>query len=84
MIIWALKQHILISLYNQVTSLAYEEKAVDIVYLYFSKAFDAIAHSILLERLVALGLNRYTLRWVKSWLDGSVMVSVSGGEWNQI
>ena len=40
---------------------------VDVVYLHFSKAFDTVFHSIL---LAAHGLDRYTLCWVKNWLDG--------------
>ncbi|GAB0179846.1 mitochondrial enolase superfamily member 1 [Grus japonensis] len=47
-----------------------EGKAVDVVCLDFSKAFDTIFHSILLEKLDAHGLDRCTLRWVKNWLDG--------------
>ncbi|GAB0175642.1 mitochondrial enolase superfamily member 1 [Grus japonensis] len=37
---------------------------------YFSKAFGTVSHSILLEKLLAHGLDRCTLRWVKNWLDG--------------
>ncbi|KAF1651915.1 RNA-directed DNA polymerase from mobile element jockey, partial [Eudyptes chrysocome] len=60
-----------ISFYDKVTCLVDEGKAVDVVYLDFSKAFDTISHSILLEKLVAHGLDRlWTLRWVKNWLDG--------------
>ena len=58
----------LISFYDQVTHLADEGKAVDVIYLDFSKAFDAVFHSILLEKLAACGLDRYTLCWVKNWL----------------
>ncbi|KAK4832634.1 hypothetical protein QYF61_024615 [Mycteria americana] len=47
-----------------------ERKAVDVVCLDFSKAFDTISHSILLEKLAAHGLDGCTLRWVKNWLDG--------------
>ncbi|KAK4810025.1 LOW QUALITY PROTEIN: hypothetical protein QYF61_005088 [Mycteria americana] len=45
-------------------------KAVDVVYLDFSKAFDRVSHSLLLERLAAHGLDGCTLRWIKNWLDG--------------
>ncbi|KAJ7409653.1 RNA-directed DNA polymerase from mobile element jockey-like protein [Willisornis vidua] len=59
----------LITFYDQVTHLVDEGKAVDVVYLDFSKAFDTFSHNILLEKLVAHGLDKRTLCWVKSWLD---------------
>ncbi|KAK4820377.1 hypothetical protein QYF61_025453 [Mycteria americana] len=46
---------------NQVTCLVDEGKAVDVVYLDFSKTFDTISHSILLEKLAAHGLDGRTL-----------------------
>ncbi|GAB0181355.1 hypothetical protein GRJ2_000600800 [Grus japonensis] len=62
-----------------VTCLVDEGKAVDVVYLDFSKAFDTVSHSILLEKLAAHGLDRCTLRWVKDWLDGwAQRVAVNG------
>ncbi|KAK4806789.1 hypothetical protein QYF61_005585 [Mycteria americana] len=60
----------LISFYDRVTCLVDEGKAVNVVYLDFSKAFDTVSHSILLEKLAAHGLDGHTLRWVKNWLDG--------------
>jgi len=41
-----------------------------VVYLDFSKAFDTVSHSILLEELAARDLDRYTLHWIKNLLGG--------------
>jgi len=60
----------LISFYDQVTCPVDEGKAVDVVGLDFSKAFDTVPHSILLEKLAAHGLDACTLRWIKNWLNG--------------
>ncbi|KAK4827694.1 hypothetical protein QYF61_020828 [Mycteria americana] len=54
-------------------------KAVDVVYLDFSKAFDTASHSILLEKPAAHGLDGCTLRWVKNWLDGRAQRVVVNG-----
>ncbi|KAK4814369.1 hypothetical protein QYF61_017782 [Mycteria americana] len=69
----------LISFYNKVTRLVDEGKAVDVVYLDLSKAFDTVSHSILLEKLAAHGLDGCPFRWVKNWLDGRAQRVVLNG-----
>ncbi|KAK4813923.1 hypothetical protein QYF61_002993 [Mycteria americana] len=69
----------LISFYDKVTCSVDEGKAVDVVYLDFSKAFDTVLHSILLEKLAAHGLDGHMLRWVKNWLDGQAQRVVVNG-----
>ena len=56
-----------------------EGEAVAIVYLYFSKAFDTVSHSILLQKLAVRGLDRYTLGWVRKWLEGRAQRVVVNG-----
>ncbi|KAK4829888.1 hypothetical protein QYF61_007280 [Mycteria americana] len=68
-----------VSTEEYVTRLVDEGKAVDVVYLDFSKAFDRVSHSILLEKLAAHGLDGCTLRWVKNWLDGRAQRVVVNG-----
>lgn len=54
-------QSYLISFYNQVTCVVDGRKAVDLIYPGFSKAIDTVFHSILLGKLAARVLDRYTL-----------------------
>ncbi|GAB0203641.1 mitochondrial enolase superfamily member 1 [Grus japonensis] len=61
------------------TCLVDEGEAVDVVYLDFSKAFDIISHSNLLEKMAAHGLDRHTLHWIKNWLDGQAQRIVVNG-----
>ncbi|GAB0179579.1 hypothetical protein GRJ2_000423200 [Grus japonensis] len=67
----------LISFYDKVTHLVDEEKAVDVVYLDFTKAFDTVSHSILLEKLAAHGLDGFTLHWGE-WIDKNTAEKHSG------
>ncbi|KAJ7411919.1 hypothetical protein BTVI_48147 [Pitangus sulphuratus] len=72
---------------NQVICLVDEGKAVDVVYLDFSKTFDTISHGTLLEELAAHGLDRCTLCWVKNWLDDStqrVVVNCAASRWRPV
>ena len=61
----------LISFCDKVTCLVDEGKAADVVYLDFSKAFDAVPHNILIEKLAAHGLDGRMLHRVKHcWMAG--------------
>ncbi|RMC06857.1 hypothetical protein DUI87_16306 [Hirundo rustica rustica] len=62
-----------------VTCLVDAGRAVDVVYLDFSKVFDTVSHSILLDKLAACGLDRSTLRWIRNWLDGRAQRVVVNG-----
>jgi len=69
----------LISFYDHVTCLVDEGKAVDVIYLDFSKAFDTVPHSILLEKPAAHGLDGHALHWIKNWLNGQAQRVVVNG-----
>ena len=70
-----------ISFYDQVTRLVDEAKAVDVVYLDFSEAFDSVSHGILPEKVAAHGLGRCTL--LRQNLAGRPGPE-SGAEWSSI
>ncbi|RMC12280.1 hypothetical protein DUI87_09792 [Hirundo rustica rustica] len=65
--------------YRPVTCLVDAGKAMDVVYLDFSKAFDTVSHSIFLNKLAAHGLDKSTLHWVGNWLDGRAQRVVMNG-----
>ncbi|GAB0178176.1 mitochondrial enolase superfamily member 1 [Grus japonensis] len=58
-----------------------EGRAVDVVYLDFSKAFDIVSHNILLSKLRKCGLDEGSVRWVENWLNGRAQrVVIRGAE----
>ncbi|TRZ18657.1 hypothetical protein HGM15179_008455 [Zosterops borbonicus] len=75
----------LISFCGKVTHLVDEGKAINVVYLDFSKAFDIVHHTILLERLAAHSLEWCTAYYIKKWLnDQSQTVVVPAGNQSQV
>ncbi|GAB0179502.1 hypothetical protein GRJ2_000415500 [Grus japonensis] len=52
------------------TDLVDEGKAVDIVYLDLSKAFNTMSCKISIDKLLMYGLDEQTVRWIENWLNG--------------
>jgi len=58
-----------------------EGRAVVVVYLDFSKAFNTLSHNILLGKLRKCGLDEWSVRWIEHWLNGRAQrVVISGAE----
>ncbi|PKU44044.1 rna-directed dna polymerase from mobile element jockey- hypothetical protein [Limosa lapponica baueri] len=75
------KSHLtnLITFCDEMTSLADEGRAVDIVYLDFSDAFSTVCHKILRDKLLKYGLDEQPGRWVENWLNDQAQRMVISG-----
>ncbi|CAM5081844.1 unnamed protein product [Natator depressus] len=77
----------LIAFYDEITGSVDEGKAVDVLFLDFSKAFDTVSHSILASKLKKFGLGEWTIRWIESWLDCQaqrVVINGSMSSWQPV
>jgi len=71
----------LTAFYDGMAGWVVEGRAVDVVYLDFSKAFDTVSHNILLGKLRKCGLDEWLVRWIENWLNGRAQrVIVSSAE----
>ena len=71
----------LIAFYDGMNGWVDEGRAVDVVYLDFSKAFNTVSHNILLGKLRKCGLDEWSVRCIQNRLNGRTQrVVVSGTE----
>ncbi|CAM5165031.1 unnamed protein product [Natator depressus] len=77
----------LLAFYDEITGSVDEGKAVDMLFLDFSKASDTVSHSILASKLKKYGLDEWTVRWIESWLDCQaqrVVINGSMSSWQPV
>ncbi|GAB0196661.1 mitochondrial enolase superfamily member 1 [Grus japonensis] len=73
----------LIAFYDKVTCSVDVGRAVDIVYLDFSKAFHTVPHSLVLENLMRYGLDKCSVRWLTGCTQ-RVLVNSSFLNWQPV
>ena len=60
---------------------------VDVIYLYFQKAFDKVPHARLMKKVKAHGINGKILTWIEAWLCGRlqrVVLNGSKSNWMEV
>ena len=58
---------------------------VDVLYLYYRKAFDSVPHKRLLGKLKLHGINGKLLKWIQSFLEARLMkVGIRGSFYDWI
>ncbi|CAM4590752.1 unnamed protein product [Lepidochelys kempii] len=77
----------LIAFYDETTGSMDMAKAVDVIYLEFSKAFNTVSHSTLTSKLKKYVLDERTIRWIENWLDcwaQQVVINSSMSSWQPV
>jgi len=69
----------LIAFCDAVTGLVGEGRAVNTVYLGFSKAFDTVSLKIFTDKVLMYGLDEQTVGWIENQLNGWVQRVEIGG-----
>jgi len=76
-----------IAFYDGMSGWVDEGRAVDVLYLEFSKDFDTVSHNILLGKFRKCGLDEWSVKWIKNWLNGRaqrVVISSSESSWRPV
>ena len=64
-----------------------KDRAVDVLYLDFQKAFDKVPHGKLMSKVRALGIGGKVADWIQNWLSGRkqrVVVNGTASRWSSV
>ena len=70
----------LLQFLERVTSEVDMGRAMDVIYLDFSKAFDKVPHRRFIEKFRSLGIGGEVVQWIEEWLRGRKQRTVVNGE----
>ena len=77
----------LVAFYNVITSWVDGERAVDVLYLDFSKVFDTVSHSTLVMKLRKSRTDEWMVLWFENWMTGraqNVVISSLESNWRSL
>ena len=60
---------------------------INVVYLYFMKAFDQVPHRRLIHKIKSYGIDEQTVNWIENFLNNrkqKVIVNGAQSEWNNV
>ena len=57
---------------------------VDVIFMDFSKAFDRVSHSLLINKLRLQGFDHDLANWIESFLVGRTMLVSVGGKLSSV
>ena len=68
-----------ICFFEEITKWVDDASRVDVIYLYFQKAFDKVPYQRLILMLKSHGMGNSIINWIEQWLtDGRQRVIVNG------
>ncbi|KAK4830241.1 hypothetical protein QYF61_009308 [Mycteria americana] len=59
----------LIAFYDKMAGLVDEGRVVDVIYLDFREVFKTVSYTTLIDKPMKYGLDKWTVRWIKNWLN---------------